>query len=62
MSFDSWFYTNLPGYNENWLWWGDKLWYDSWTNAFVMKPLWIQIISWNDSEESHDNGPQNDNA
>ena len=28
MPVSSWFFTNLPGYNKNWLWRGDSLWYD----------------------------------
>ena len=30
MAVSSWFFTNLPGYNKNWLWNGDNLWYDRW--------------------------------
>ncbi|KAK2039766.1 glycoside hydrolase [Colletotrichum somersetense] len=62
MPVSPWFYTNLPGYKKNWLWRGDNLWYDRWTNVFVMQPLYVQIISWNDFGESHYIGPLNDNA
>ncbi|PKX89654.1 uncharacterized protein P174DRAFT_435029 [Aspergillus novofumigatus IBT 16806] len=27
MPVSPWFYTNMPGYNKNWLWRGDDLWY-----------------------------------
>ncbi|KAK2022430.1 glycosyl hydrolase family 71 protein [Colletotrichum zoysiae] len=46
-----WFYTNLPGYKKNWPWRRDNLWYDPWTNIFVMQPLYSHYI-----------GPLNDDA
>lgn len=30
MPVSPWFYTNLPGYEKNWLWRGDSLWFDRW--------------------------------
>lgn len=30
MPVSPWFYTNLPGYNKNWLWKGDDLWFHRW--------------------------------
>lgn len=31
MPISPWFFTNLPGYDKNWLWRrGDMLWYDRW--------------------------------
>jgi hypothetical protein len=33
MPVSPWFFTNLPGYNKNWLWRGDSLWYDRWEQA-----------------------------
>lgn len=58
-----WFYTNMPGFDKNWLWQGGTLWYerfnqlsiltkvgkDSWPN----QPEYLQIISWNDYGEVH---------
>lgn len=59
-----WFYTNLPGYNKNWLWKGDSLWFDRWQELFGLDPMpeFVQIISWNDYGESHYIGPIHDNA
>ncbi|OHX00510.1 alpha-glucanase [Colletotrichum incanum] len=62
MPVSPWFYTNLPGYNKNWLWRGDHLWYDRWVQANVLMPEWVQIISWNDYGESHHIGPIRDHA
>ncbi|EEU36347.1 uncharacterized protein NECHADRAFT_106486 [Fusarium vanettenii 77-13-4] len=36
MPISPWFYTNLPGYNKNWLWRGDSLWHDRWNLAFTL--------------------------
>ncbi|KAK0737079.1 glycosyl hydrolase family 71-domain-containing protein [Apiosordaria backusii] len=52
-----WFYTNLPGYNKNWLWRGDDLWFDRWEQIRFINPDYVQIISWNDFGESHYIGP-----
>ncbi|CAG7981019.1 unnamed protein product, partial [Penicillium nalgiovense] len=54
-----WFYTNLPGYNKNWIWKGDSLWFDRWQQLFGLDPMpeFVQIISWNDYGESHYIGP-----
>lgn len=57
MAISPWFYTNLPGFNKNWLWRGDHLWFDRWQEAFFWQPEWIEIISWNDYGESHHIGP-----
>lgn len=37
MSVSPWFFTNLPGYDKNWLWRGDSLWYDRWVQASYNK-------------------------
>lgn len=37
MPISPWFFTNLPGYNKNWLWRGDSLWYDRWVQASYNK-------------------------
>ncbi|KAL0939950.1 Mutanase Pc12g07500-like protein 1 [Colletotrichum truncatum] len=60
MPVSPWFYTNLPGYNKNWAWRGDNLWYDRWQHVWNVKPEWVQIISWNDYGESHYIGPLDD--
>ncbi|KAL4982540.1 glycosyl hydrolase family 71-domain-containing protein [Aspergillus falconensis] len=57
MPVSPWFYTNLPGYNKNWLWRGDGLWRDRWEEVMVVQPDLVQIISWNDFGESHYIGP-----
>ncbi|KAJ5165678.1 Glycoside hydrolase family 71 [Penicillium coprophilum] len=57
MPVSPWFYTNLPGYNKNWLWRGDNLWRDRWEEVMVVQPDLVQIISWNDFGESHYIGP-----
>ncbi|KAJ0413073.1 glycosyl hydrolase family 71-domain-containing protein [Aspergillus carlsbadensis] len=62
MPISPWFYTNLPGYNKNWLWRGDDMWFHRWQQAISLDrlPDWIQIISWNDYGESHYIGPLDD--
>ena len=62
MPVSPWFYTNLPGFNKNWLWRGDNAWYDRWTQILWWKPEFVEIISWNDYGESHYIGPLYDNA
>ncbi|KAI3124048.1 CAZyme family GH71 [Penicillium roqueforti] len=53
MAVSPWFFTNLPGYDKNWLWRGDDLWYDRWVEVLYNQPEFVQIISWNDYGESH---------
>ncbi|KAK1727776.1 hypothetical protein CaCOL14_001466 [Colletotrichum acutatum] len=62
MPVSPWFYTNLPGYNKNWVWRGDDLWYDRWNQVMDVMPAFVQIISWNDYGESHHIGPVRTNA
>ncbi|OLN85639.1 Mutanase Pc12g07500-like protein 5, partial [Colletotrichum chlorophyti] len=57
MPVSPWFYTNLPGYDKNWLWRGDSLWADRWGQVLYVQPEWVEIISWNDYGESHYIGP-----
>lgn len=59
MAISPWFYTNLPGYNKNWMWKGDSLWFDRWQQLFALDPMpeFVQIISWNDYGECHHIGP-----
>ncbi|KAK9318864.1 glycosyl hydrolase family 71-domain-containing protein [Lipomyces orientalis] len=57
MPVSPWFFTNLPGYNKNWLWRGDDLWYDRWQQILYVQPEFVEIISWNDYGESHYIGP-----
>lgn len=52
-----WFYTNLPGYDKNWMWRGDSLWFDRWQEIIFLNPDYVEIISWNDFGESHHIGP-----
>ncbi|KAF5011316.1 hypothetical protein FDECE_2566 [Fusarium decemcellulare] len=64
------FYTNLPGYDKNWLWRGDDLWFDRWVQVLFLSrvqtdfepPEFAQIISWNDYGESHYIGGVNPKA
>ncbi|KAF1968609.1 hypothetical protein BU23DRAFT_583137 [Bimuria novae-zelandiae CBS 107.79] len=30
-----WFYANMPGYNKNWLWRGDDMWFDRWQQLIL---------------------------
>ncbi|OJJ96887.1 hypothetical protein ASPACDRAFT_33894 [Aspergillus aculeatus ATCC 16872] len=60
MPVSPWFFTNMPGYDKNWLWRGDDLWYDRWVQAMYLAPDFIEIISWNDFGESHYIGPIQD--
>ncbi|POS71414.1 alpha-1,3-glucanase [Diaporthe helianthi] len=62
MPVSPWFYTNLPGFNKNWLWRGDSLWADRWIQVQYLQPEWVEIISWNDYGESHYVGPIRDKA
>ncbi|KAK3347613.1 glycosyl hydrolase family 71-domain-containing protein [Neurospora tetraspora] len=70
MPISPWFFTNLPGYNKNWLWRGDSLWYDRWVQASYNKTnadlidntQFVEIISWNDYGESDYIGPLYDKA
>ncbi|GFF25735.1 glucan endo-1,3-alpha-glucosidase agn1 [Aspergillus udagawae] len=59
MAISPWFYTNLMGYNKNWLWKGDRLWFDRWQELLGLDPMpeFVEIISWNDYGESHYIGP-----
>ncbi|KAL3488023.1 glycosyl hydrolase family 71-domain-containing protein [Aspergillus germanicus] len=62
MPISPWFYTNLPGYDKNWLWRGDDMWFQRWQMAISIDkaPDFIEIISWNDYGESHYIGPLDD--
>ncbi|KAL5049507.1 glycosyl hydrolase family 71-domain-containing protein [Aspergillus fruticulosus] len=62
MPISPWFYTNLPGYDKNWLWRGDDMWFQRWQQAISLdrQPDFIEIISWNDYGESHYIGPLDD--
>ncbi|EAL86742.1 glycoside hydrolase family 71 protein [Aspergillus fumigatus Af293] len=62
MPISPWFYTNLPGYEKNWLWRGDDMWFQRWQQAISLdrQPDFIEIISWNDYGESHYIGPLDD--
>ncbi|GKZ33830.1 hypothetical protein AbraIFM66950_003914 [Aspergillus brasiliensis] len=60
MPVSPWFFTNMPGYNKNWLWRGDDLWYDRWQQVMYLAPEFVEIISWNDYGESHYIGPSYD--
>ncbi|KAF5528333.1 Mutanase [Colletotrichum aenigma] len=62
MAASPWFYTNLPGYEKNWMWRGDDLWFDRWQQILWWRPEFVQIISWNDYGESRHIGPVRDNS
>jgi hypothetical protein len=57
MGVSPWFYTNLPGFEKNWLWRGDDLWFDRWMQVLWFQPDLVEIITWNDYGESHYIGP-----
>lgn len=55
-----WFFTHYGpevSYSKNWLFPGDTLWYDRWTELLTLAPRFIEIVSWNDYGESHYIGP-----
>jgi hypothetical protein len=62
MAVSPWFYTNLPGYSKNWLWRGDSLWNDRWTEVLYWQPEYVELLTWNDYGESHYIGPIRDNT
>ncbi|OBR10453.1 mutanase [Colletotrichum higginsianum IMI 349063] len=62
MPVSPWFYTNMPGYNKNWMWRGDDMWHNRWIQVVYNQPEYVQIISWNDYGESHHIGPLYDHA
>lgn len=47
MGVSPWFYTNLVNYKKNWLWRGDDAWYRRWQQVVQLKPLLVQIVTWN---------------
>ncbi len=51
MPVSPWFYTNMPGYNKDWMWSGNDLWHDRWLQVLYLQPEFVQIISWNDFGE-----------
>lgn len=57
MPVSPWFFTNLPGFNKNWLWRGDELWDVRWAQVMEVQPDFVQILTWNDYGESHYIGP-----
>ncbi|KAK3948011.1 glycoside hydrolase [Pseudoneurospora amorphoporcata] len=57
-----WFYTNLPGWNKNWLWKGDELWDTRWQQVIDFQPDVVEILTWNDYGESHYIGPVREKA
>lgn len=62
MAVSPWFYTNLPGYSKNWLWRGDSLWNDRWTEVLYWQPEYVELLTWNDYGESHYFGPIRSNT
>ncbi|KAJ9131754.1 glycoside hydrolase family 71 protein [Coniochaeta hoffmannii] len=51
-----WFSTHFGpevAYSKNWVFPGDTLWYDRWNEILILKPRFIEIITWNDYGESH---------
>ncbi|KAL2024224.1 hypothetical protein VTK56DRAFT_9380 [Thermocarpiscus australiensis] len=57
MPVSPWFFTNLPGFDKNWLWRGDGLWDLRWRQVADAQPDFVQILTWNDYGESHYVGP-----
>ncbi|ORY63528.1 glycosyl hydrolase family 71-domain-containing protein [Pseudomassariella vexata] len=54
MAVSPWFYTNLPGYNKNWMWPEKEmlLWPRRWNQILFLQPDYVEIISWNDFGEA----------
>ncbi|KAL8733773.1 MAG: hypothetical protein Q9181_003467 [Wetmoreana brouardii] len=55
-----WFSTHYGpevSYSKNWVFPGDLLWYNRWTNILAVGPQYVEIITWNDYGESHYIGP-----
>lgn len=54
-----WFFTHYEPstYNKNWLFPGDTLWFDRWTELLTTTSRYVEIVSWNDFGESHYVGP-----
>ncbi|KAK0716804.1 glycoside hydrolase family 71 protein [Lasiosphaeria miniovina] len=53
MPVSPWFFTNLPGFNKNWMWRGDNLWDTRWAQVMEVNPDFVEILTWNDWGESH---------
>ena len=45
------------GFDKNWIWRGDSLWFDRWQEVLFIQPKFVEIITWNDWGESHYVGP-----
>ncbi|KAK7713549.1 hypothetical protein SLS63_012071 [Diaporthe eres] len=55
-----WFSTHFGPevpYSKNWVFPGDLLWYERWTEILTLAPRFIEIVTWNDYGESHYIGP-----
>jgi glucan endo-1,3-alpha-glucosidase len=57
MGVSPWFFTDLPGYNKEWVWRGDDMWHLRWQQTLTVKPQIVEIVTWNDYGESHYIGP-----
>ncbi|KAK3386848.1 glycoside hydrolase [Podospora didyma] len=53
MPVSPWFFTNLPGFNKNWLWRSDGLWDLRWEQVMEIQPEFVEILTWNDWGESN---------
>ncbi|EDN99493.1 hypothetical protein SS1G_02347 [Sclerotinia sclerotiorum 1980 UF-70] len=62
MPVSPWSFKNLPGYDKNWIWRGDDLWFDRWEEVWYIRPDLVEIITWNDFGESHYIGPLHSEA
>ncbi|KAK3690444.1 glycosyl hydrolase family 71-domain-containing protein [Podospora appendiculata] len=62
MPVSPWFFTNMPGFDKNWLWSSGDLWHQRWQQvvSLYFEPEFLEIISWNDFGESHYIGPLDD--
>jgi hypothetical protein len=55
-----WFFTHFGpevSYSKNWNFPSDLLWFDRWNEVLVLKPRFIEILTWNDFGECHYTGP-----
>lgn len=55
-----WFSTHFGPevpYSKNWVFPGDRLWYERWHEIIALQPRFVEIVTWNDYGESHYIGP-----
>lgn len=56
MGVSPWFFHSASR-GLGWVWRGDDLWADRWAHVLEVKPMFVQIVTWNDFAQSHYIGP-----